>query len=329
MHRITMQKLAIATAVAVFLATPVHAEVELKAVSSLPTTSPETKFFIEDFVNSLNKRGKGTIQIKFLGGPEVNPPRTALAGLERGLFDVVYGPASYYAGTLPELLSISGSNQPVEVVRSNGGIELLNRFWEKKSGVRILAWLGSATPMHLYLTRKPEITASGPSLTGMKIRSSPTYRALLTDLGGTPVGMKISDIYAGLERGLIQGVAFPRTGIPALGISRMVKYRIDPGFYRMNIVIIGDVDKVDGLPKAARDMLFSSALAHEKASIKMSNDAAVRELGELQKQGMQVIDLPQEGASRYLTKAYDIMWDRIAKDAPENAPQLKAKFYKP
>ena len=324
----TINKLALATVLSALFAVPVRAEIELKAVSSLPVNIPEARMFVDDFVKSVNDRGKGSVQIKFLGGPEVNPPATAVAGLARGLFDIVYGPASYYAGSVPELLSLVGSNQPIEILRDNGAIDLLSDIWAKKSGVRILAWQGSSTQMHLYLTRKPEIMADGPSLKGLKIRSSPTYRGLLAALEGTPVDMKASDIFSGLERGVIQGLGWPSTGVPALGVARIVKYRIDPGFYRVNIVIAANAAKLKALPNAAREIVLSAALAHEKSTVAAISQTATKELTQLKSHGLQVVELPDTAAKRYLGTAYDIIWERIGKSAPEHASALKAKFYK-
>ena len=85
---------------------------------------------------------------------------------------------------------------------------------------------------------------------------------------------------------------------------------------------------LQALPAAARQVVQSVALAHEKSTVAAIGQTAVKELAELKGHGAQVVELPEGPAKRYLTTAYDIIWERIGKTAAGNAPALKAKFYK-
>jgi len=56
-------------------------EVTITAVNSLQLTNTQTQSWLKTFVAPVNRRGKGIIQIKFLGGQEVVPPRKAAKAL--------------------------------------------------------------------------------------------------------------------------------------------------------------------------------------------------------------------------------------------------------
>ena len=75
------------------------AESQLKALSSMRKNLDYTQAFLKLFVDRANELGKGELKISFVGGPEVTPARKAAGALERGVVDILYGPAGYYAGS--------------------------------------------------------------------------------------------------------------------------------------------------------------------------------------------------------------------------------------
>ena len=61
-------------------------------------------------------------------------------------------------------------------------------------------------------------------------------------IGATPIRMKVSEILTGMDRGLIQGMGWPEYGMTALGLGRVIKYRLDPTYYRGNILTLVNGD---------------------------------------------------------------------------------------
>ena len=70
----------------VAIAAPVAAETTLKASAALSKGREQTQSYINFFLNPINADGKGIVQTKFIGGPEVTPPRKQAAALKRGSF---------------------------------------------------------------------------------------------------------------------------------------------------------------------------------------------------------------------------------------------------
>jgi len=115
-------------------------EKTLSTVTALQITNVIAQSYLNTFVAPLNKRGKGMLQIKYLGGQEIVPPRKAAAALKRGQFDLLSAPTAYYIGTVPEGYGLLASNQGPAVLRTNGGFKLLQKVYAEKAGSHLIAW---------------------------------------------------------------------------------------------------------------------------------------------------------------------------------------------
>jgi TRAP-type C4-dicarboxylate transport system substrate-binding protein len=301
-------------------------ETSLRTVTSLPTTLTVTQSFLQIFVPKANELGKGQFKIDYKGGPEVVPASKGASAIQRGIVDLLWGPAGYYAGTVPEAYAMMGSHRPVEELWANGGFDLLNEVWAKKLNARILAWGESETQMHVYTVFEPKISSIGPDLTGKKMRTTPTYLALLKALGATPVRMPSPEIYTGLQRRVIDGFAFPVSGVTQLGVGDLIKYRVDPGFYRNNGIVIINLDVWKKLSREGKDALQKASRHYEKASLKFMADDIERESKVLAEKGMKVLKLDDEVAKKYIETADNAMWQRLDALVEGDTSALKAKF---
>ncbi len=279
-----------------FCSMAVAREVTLKAVSGLPSTH----FFMKDFgklVKEINAKGKGIFQINWVGGPEVTPGDKQGKALRRGVFDIVYGPGSYYQGIVPEVNALLGSNITPFEARKNGGIELLDKAWQNRLGAHFLAWPSGSVSYQLFLSVKPKRRADG-SLTvgGKKIRGNPTYKAMIDAIGGTMVSIPPSEIQTGLERGLVNGLGFVTVSYAERGWSRFIKYIIKPSVMRISLVMMVNRKKFDSMPKEAQDFLTKMALDHERKTFYTAITEAENERKIAANNGIKTITL--EGKAR-------------------------------
>ena len=88
---------------------------------------------------------------------------------------------------------------------------MMQAAWGKGLNSRILAWgYFGGQKFYIYTLKKPKINPqSGIDLTGVKMRSTGLYNALLKTMGATPITVSPSDVYASLERGVVGGLAWP------------------------------------------------------------------------------------------------------------------------
>jgi TRAP-type C4-dicarboxylate transport system substrate-binding protein len=218
---------------------------------------------------------------------------------------------------------------PIKTMRENGAMALLDKLWRAQLNAHVAGWFDTSVSFHMYFKTKPKVTDKGVDLSGIKMFSTPTFRELQQKLGATPVSMKITEILTGMDRNLIQGMGWPEYGMTGLGFQRVIKYRLDPTYYRGNILTLINAKKFDSMPKKARDFLTAEALRYEGESSKWVRAQIEREQNVLKKNGMQVLTLKGDAAQKYRELAHDIAWKRLERRSPKEAAQLKKLMYDP
>jgi TRAP-type C4-dicarboxylate transport system substrate-binding protein len=304
-----------------------RAEETLRAVSGFPPGLIFGKTFL-DFVADVNARGKGVVQINVIGGPEAIPPLEQPNAVRNGVVDIFFGPANWYAGTVPEietLIMASGLTGPE--VRKKGGVELLNKIHKDKMGTFFVANFNSGIPFKLYLRNEPKIKADGwPDLTGIRVRSAPIYREFFTDLGAVPVQINIGEVYTALERNTADGTGWPAIGIMDLNWDKFLVWKLEPGFYQVETSILANLAKWNGLSEKARKLVQDVAIEWE---LKTVNDRAAQikaEEAEQVKRGIKTLTLQGPVAKAFVDKANQHAWEKIAKRDATHVEALKKIF---
>jgi TRAP-type C4-dicarboxylate transport system substrate-binding protein len=302
-------------------------ETTLTLVSSWNRQQNFTSLFMK-YVETVNEVGKGVVQIDFRGGPEVIPQRQLFYALRRGVVDMAFGGITYYRGVLPEGDAIFASTITPMEARANGALDALQPYWKKRVNAYLIGWMQSGIGINIYLTEAPQFRPDGmPDLAGLKIRTSPSNREILTTLGGRAVQIAVKEIFTSLQRGTVDGLAFTTTGLPDLGIQRFIHYRIDPAFLQLAICLQINLDVWNALSPEAKRILTEQAVAYEGESRGDFFALQERELELLEQQGLRSAPVAAEYADAYRALAHEIVWERLAKRAPGSTRHLKPLFY--
>ena len=302
-------------------------EVTLTLVSSWNERQNFTAHFLE-YVKAVNERGKGVVQIDFMGGPEVIPQRQLLYALRRGVIDMAFGGSTYYRGVLPEGDAIFASTITPQQARANGGLEALQPYWRERINSHLIGWVQSGIGPNIYLTNPPVFTEDGiPDLRGLKIRTSPTNVEMLKALGARTVQIAVKEIYTAFQRGTVDGLAWPTIGFPDLGISEFVHYRVDPDVLQLAIVLQINLDVWNALSDDAKFILTDQAIVYEQQSRDFFFATRDREVTELAEAGFNSVAMAPDAAIRFRDFAHDVVWDRFAERASESADDLRPYFY--
>ena len=323
-------KIGVAAAVAMATAaSAASAKDTLTVVSALQQTNTLAKAFLATYVDEVNKVGKGVVQIKYVGGQEVVPPRKAANALKRGQFDMLVCPTAYYIGTVPEGYALLAANQGPSALRKNGAWEILKEVYMKKAGAVLLAWGENMTSYNTYLNKKPKMRADGvPDLTGLKMRATGTYRPLFRALGASTINIKSSEIFTALQRGTVDGFGFTDVAIVPLGLHKIVKYRITPNFYQTNQVVTVNPAVWKGLSAKQRDLLQKVAIEYETTSVKYVEQERAKEEKAMKAAGVQDIALKGAAAQKYLDIAHGEIWKELKKRS-EYHDKLRPLMYVP
>jgi len=112
-------------------------ETKLKAVSFLPLTQSFGVHF-KRWVDEVNKRGKGVLQIDAVG-PEAIPVPEQPNAVKNGVVQMHYGPPTFYTGTMWEGEALSLSETTIKNLRANGAWAYLDKLHQEKMNSVLLA----------------------------------------------------------------------------------------------------------------------------------------------------------------------------------------------
>ncbi|RUR39504.1 TRAP transporter substrate-binding protein DctP [Vreelandella populi] len=285
---------------------------QITAVHAFPPSLIYTQSFLE-FVDKVNERGEGVVQINVRGGPEVIGLSEQPDAVRNGVVDMAYTAASFYAGTVPERDAMVASNTNAIYARENGGIDLLNEIHQQKMGTYYLGWFDSGVSYNLYTIDEPTVDAEGNlSISGLRLRSNPVYDAFFQDyLGAQPISLPTTDVYAALERSVVNATGWTQIGLKDLNWDRFLNYRVDPAFFSTDMGVIVNLNKWNQLSEETQQILQEVAIEHERESAEKLEERSLEQQAQLEADGMQVITLEGEASQRYADAARDATWERM------------------
>ena len=311
-----------------------QAQETLTAVHAFPETLVYTKSFLS-FVDKVNAAGEGVIQIEVRGGPEAIGPAQQADAVRDGVVDMAYTPGSFYAGALPEKDALVTSNLTAIQARENGGLDLLNQIHQDKMGVYYLGWFDSGVSYNLWMADEPALDADGNlDVSGVRLRGNAVYNAFFSNyLGAQVVDLPTGDVYAALERGIVDATGWTQIGLIDLRWNEFLNYRVEPAFFSTDLGVIVNLDRWNELSPEAQTILQDTAIAHEAESVEALAGLRDSDFAQLEADGMQVVELQGEARTNYLEAARADTLERMRGLMAEhpsgdgNYDQLTTLFY--
>jgi len=311
-----------AAGIAVALCWPVSAQqVQLKAGTFLPQVDNFWYPPIQKFLDTVNEKGKAhglSINMVAAGGKGMSPFEMGNA-VQSGVLDVIHLAGTFYNKIVPlsdaqKLSTISTAEE-----RKNGTYAFLEPIYNQRMNAHYLGRWGEGVPFHIYINKKIEAA----DLKGIKIRGTSVYQAFLEKLGGTLVLTPPAEAYTMVERGVVDGLGWPLWGIEAWGWHKVLKYRIEPGFYSSDISVLVNLDRWKKLSKPQQDVLTQAMIQMETdfPVLREKNNEAARKVQA--DAGMQVIKLPDAEAAKWVKTAIDAGWEDLMKKDPVNTPKIR------
>ena len=299
----------------------------IRAISMLPRQTDYTRHF-EEWIEKTNKLGEGKFKIIFVGGPEAIPTFEQADAVRTGVVHMVFGPATYYIGLLPEVEAMFASNLTPMETRKSGGLALMDRIHQKKLGTRYLART-TFIEFHLFTREHPPLNSDGiPDLNTQLIRGGPVWRDFITSLGADFANVAAPDVYMALERNMIQGVGWPIVGLEDASWQQHLNYRIDPGVFSSDVGIIFNQEKWNSIPDDVQLILDEAVIDYEQDSYAYFEELTKSLDQRMRESGIEIIKLTDDAELKYRKLANDVIWQRLEKRAPEYYAKLRSKFYR-
>lgn len=295
-----------AAVAAILVAFPATAEeVVLRGASAFGLQTNFSRDFVA-FTDWVNENGKGEIQIEIMGGPEAVPTFELGNAVQTGVVDIANNTSAFYANLVPAGDALHLAQNTIQDQRANGCYEVVDRIHQEQMNVKFLARTGDNTPFHLYLTKPID----KPDLTGLTLRTTPVYRAMFEKLGATLVQTAPGEVYTALERGSIDGYGWPSQGILDLGWHEKTAYRVDPGFYQVDVNFLVNLDTWGKLTDAQKAILEQGAEWIE-ARNQLNIERNVSEFKAQADAGIETITFEGDDAAKWADTAQTEGWAKV------------------
>lgn len=213
---------------------------------------------INPWVKMIEERTGGKVKMTVYYAAALAPPPQTFESTVSGVADIseglVYATPGRFPLTetvmLPELgleTSLSCSKALWQLYQT---VPELQKEWQ---GVKML-WLHTTPGIKLITRKKP--VRSLEDLKGLKIRvSGATAVKMGKALGFTPVSMGIGDLYLGLEKGVIDGVALPSEILVSRRLGEVTKYVTDIDLGHDAFFVVMNENSWKGLPDDVKKVI--------------------------------------------------------------------------
>ena len=308
------------------VATPALADVvKIDAVSLAPKPVYINKPF-KMFVDEVNTKFAGEVEINWRGGPEVMPPFKQAEGVRNGSVDMTYTSPSYYQGLVPTSGTMNLSYKTYAEIAATNYHERMTELHAEKD----LIFLGEipATQLNFVIYMGEEVS-SLEDLKGKRIRVFPTLLPIVKALGAEPIVMGMGDIFTAMERGTIDGYMQGPLA-QAKQFEGLVKTVIFPGVYRAGFPVLINKDTW-GMMSTDLQQRLTTFLRDDFAP-RMDyiwGDDITDNIAQMKAAGFKILVLPADEAARYEQLAMDAAWAVTAANAgDEIAAELRGMLDK-
>lgn len=186
-------------------------------------------------------------------------------------------------------------------------------------GLKLIAVLYDLNGYHIMLK---EPVGDG-DLTGRRIRGTPIYHSVINTLGGSPVVLPGGEIYPALERGVVDGAAWPTIGAVAYKWHEVADYMMRPSFGQVGHLVLMNLDAWNGLDDATRAEIEAVARSFEAEANEIFDGLSTKERKTLEAEGMSVTELSKELASKLNSSWFDGALDLAATKSTEAVEEIR------
>jgi len=147
-------------------------------------------------------------------------------------------------------------------------------------------------------------------------------------MGATPVEISPSEVFTGLQRGVVSGLAWPEGAVTKYGWQKYIKYIVYPGFWRSSTMVVMNLDKYKSLTKVERDYIEKMSLRLEDESGPAQRKVIDIDNAKVFAEGVKKVVLDGAYKKAYIKTIFGATWED-AKKRKMTIPYktLRAKLY--
>lgn len=260
----------------------------LRLLSSWDSSYAPVEAVIDPLMEKISEATGGAITVTRFG-PETIPPFEQLDPVARGAFDLLVTNGAYHYNQTAASMAMEALIADSASLRSSGIYDAIGAHYETL-GLKLIGFLYDHGGYHILL-RQP----LGEGLfNGLRIRGTPVYHPVIEALGGAPVVLPASEIYPSLERGVVEGAAWPTIGAVGFRWFEVADYMMRPSFGLGGYPVLMNLDRWNSLDAATQTTILDTVQAYESVAAEKFAEVGKIEQETLAKEGMQITEVPAD-----------------------------------
>jgi TRAP-type C4-dicarboxylate transport system substrate-binding protein len=309
----------VALAISLTLASTHLMAQEFRMLSSWDKNYPLNPVLLDPFIKAVETASKGRMKFT-VSGPETVSPFEQLQPVGSGAFQFLFTSGAYHFGTTPILAVAEALHGDLAAFRASGILDVIDKHYQK-FGLKLVAMPLSPEGAYHIILRQPV----GPSgdLSGRKIRSTPTYLPVIKMLGGVGVVLPPSDIYTALEKGMVDGAAWPVLGVLNYRWNEVAKYALRPGMGINIQPILMNLVAWNKLSEADRQILLQEGRKSEDIYYKAARELWQEEEKGMIASGMSMTQMGEAQKAKLRSTWEDGLFELAAAKNPKDVEELR------
>ncbi len=233
-----------------------QSKIALKLSHYLPPTHGLHTDFMEPWARELEQRTQGAVSVQVSPGTSaLGQAQNQLDQVRNGIVDVAFGICGLPRGRMTRSTIVE---MPLLVRKAGAGSRALWNLYPTLLSADYAGLKPLVLMTHnggLIHTRDKRVEAP-EDLRGLRIRTpSPTVSMMLEFLGASPVGMPPGQVYENMQRGTLDGAAFPWDPVRAFKLGEVSKFHCDAGLYTAAFWFAMNDRKYQALPADVRKVV--------------------------------------------------------------------------
>lgn len=290
---------------------------DMTLLSSWDESYNAVPVFAQGFAERLEEKSGGELNIN-LRGPETVSPFEQLQPVSSGLFDMLFTHGAYHLGETAMAFGMDAVKDDPVARRESGIYELIDAHYQDRN-LKLLGVFSAASGYHFLLS---DPIGEDGALEGRKIRASGTYHDMVVELGGSVVTMPASDIYSALDRGLVDGAAWPVFGAMDYKWYEVADYMTRPTFGVTNLSLFMNLDSWNSLTEEQQALVEETARELEIEGREHFEKLWAEEDQAMQDAGLEITEFGPDVAEEVNAIFASGVWKQVREKAGEDGAEF-------
>lgn len=284
-----------AAALIISSVSPLAAE-NLRMLTGWDASQAQNIHLAEKFAERVEAASNGEITVS-IDGPEVVAPFEQVEPVQAGIFQLLFTHPAYHSGVTRAAFALDSSASGDPQLRRDIGLwgaidEAYNAL-----GLKLIAILGMGEETYQFVLRDALVEGDLP-FKGMKIRGTQPYKPIIEEFGGVAVVLTGGEVYSAIDRGVVQGAAWPVVGTGTTRLAEVTNYYLRPGFGQGSYMMLMNLDAWNNQTQEAQKAIAEVALEMENESIEVFEKLMEEEVARMEADGLEKIMLSDDLVER-------------------------------